>query len=723
MHALLRSRQPSSALTRQAQTVPVRSDSAADGHRDGAEGAGRRADAAGERHGGLAARRSTNAGITIVRDAAIYAPNTHFTDFTARKLSNARFRGIGSSPANPGITTYFDGVPQLNSNTSSIDLLDVEQIEFVRGPQSALFGRNTLGGVINVVERAAVARRTGRGAFVVPLANFDARDLRAQRVRAAGGRPASAPASPFRYGQRDGFTRNVVTGNDVDYREAFPGKGQVLWTPSSIWETRVIVSGERARDGDYALSDLGGAARPNPFEIARRLRGPHRSRHRWPRRCWRAGPASACNLSTHDRASCAGRRRTPRISTTRRCRSCAATTPKRAFSSRRKCASPRRRMRRCGSRTRAAQVAGGRVRCSRRTTSRTRSTRSRRSCSRRSLPFAVSQHSPQSTLDDFGIGVYGQGTVTLGGPRRSDRRRARRPREARTRVAQHVLRRRPIAPGRQRDAGGELLERVAAVLGGRAVQPDRMVYGVVGARLQGGRLQRGVAGRQRGLRRRADLEPRGRREDDVGGRPRDGQRRGVPHRLGRPAAEPAGSAVPAQFYIANVGGAVEHGRRARAERARACRASMCSAPFGYTERAFDEGSVSSGVNVGGNEIPNTPDYTATFGAQVSRALRSDATAVRPRGGRRSYGAFHYDEPEHGGAGALLAGELRAGVRIRHRVRRGLDEERVRHALHSGGVCVRPRLAPSGFIGEMGAPRTFGVKRGRHVLNMDAGVGI
>src|SRR6185503_8481476 len=91
-----------------------------------------------------------NAGIHIVSDAAIFAPNTYFTEWTARKLSNARFRGISSSPNNPGITTYIDGVPQFNANSSSIELLDVDQIEFVRGPQSALFGRNTLGGLVNI---------------------------------------------------------------------------------------------------------------------------------------------------------------------------------------------------------------------------------------------------------------------------------------------------------------------------------------------------------------------------------------------------------------------------------------------------------------------------------------------------------------------------------------------------------------------------------------------
>ncbi len=79
-----------------------------------------------------------NGGITTIGDASIYAPNTYFSDFTARKLSNPRFRGIGSSPANPAITTNIDGVPQLNTNSSSIEFLDVTQVEFVRGPQSAL---------------------------------------------------------------------------------------------------------------------------------------------------------------------------------------------------------------------------------------------------------------------------------------------------------------------------------------------------------------------------------------------------------------------------------------------------------------------------------------------------------------------------------------------------------------------------------------------------------
>ena len=174
-----------------------------------------------------------DAGVRSVSDAAIYAPNTFFNEFTARKLSNARFRGVGSSPNNPGVTTYIDGVPQLNANSSSLELLDVDQIEFVRGPQSALFGRNALGGVDQHHQRPAVARRTGPAACVGPFGNFGAGDLRGAASGPARRRQASPSASGSATRARDGYTTNDVTGNDLDSRSAVFGKGQLLWRPNA----------------------------------------------------------------------------------------------------------------------------------------------------------------------------------------------------------------------------------------------------------------------------------------------------------------------------------------------------------------------------------------------------------------------------------------------------------------------------------------------------------
>jgi iron complex outermembrane receptor protein len=192
---------------------------------------------------------------STVSDAGIYSPNTYFSEFTARKLTNPRFRGIGASPANPSITTFIDGVPMLNANASNIELMDVGQVEFVRGPQSSLFGRNTLGGVINIASvRPSLTRWTGQAA--VPLGNFSAREVHAS----ASGPLSSTVAlgASLSHAQRDGFTTNDLTGNDLDYRDATSGKAQLLWTPVPNWETRFLFSAERARDGDYALSDLTG---------------------------------------------------------------------------------------------------------------------------------------------------------------------------------------------------------------------------------------------------------------------------------------------------------------------------------------------------------------------------------------------------------------------------------------------------------------------------------
>ena len=109
------------------------------------------------------------AAIDVISDAAVYAPNTFFSEFSARKLSFPHFRGISSGPGNPAITTYLDGVPQLHSNASNIELIDVEQIELVRGAQSALFGRNALGGLVNVTSaRPSLTKWGGTGAHPTP---------------------------------------------------------------------------------------------------------------------------------------------------------------------------------------------------------------------------------------------------------------------------------------------------------------------------------------------------------------------------------------------------------------------------------------------------------------------------------------------------------------------------------------------------------------------------
>ena len=218
----------------------------------------------------VTAKTIEDAKITSVREAAYHAPNVVFTDFSVRRLSNPRFRGIGASPNNPAVTTYYDGVPQFSANSSSIELLDVEQFEFVRGPQGALFGRNTVGGLINITSTKPSLKQWTTSATGT-CGNYDLWD---GRVSAAAPVVEDRLAAGVGVGwsSRDGYTKNDLTGHDLDSRGAFFGKGQLLWQPAECWEVRLLLTGERDRDGDYALGDLV-AIRTRPHHVARDFEG------------------------------------------------------------------------------------------------------------------------------------------------------------------------------------------------------------------------------------------------------------------------------------------------------------------------------------------------------------------------------------------------------------------------------------------------------------------
>lgn len=195
-----------------------------------------------------------DANMQTVKDAALYSPNTYFTEFSARKLSTPRIRGIGGSPYNPGVTTYIDGVPHFNSYSSSITLLDVDQVDVLRGPMGPLFGRNTAGGLINITSRRPTLHGF-EGEAQATIGNYNTQDYRA-RLSGALIEDVLGVSAAFGYNQRDGYTKNSVNGQPIDNRGSWFGKTQFLWTPDKRVEMRFIIAGERARDGDYALNDL-----------------------------------------------------------------------------------------------------------------------------------------------------------------------------------------------------------------------------------------------------------------------------------------------------------------------------------------------------------------------------------------------------------------------------------------------------------------------------------
>ena len=641
-----------------------------------------------------------NGGTTTIGDAAIYAPNTYFSDFTARKLSNPRFRGIGSSPANPAITTNIDGVPQLNTNSSSIEFLDVTQVEFVRGPQSALFGRNTLGGLVNISSaRPSLTKWTGSA--VVPFGNFNAVDVRANASGPVGKRAAVGFA--IGHSKRDGFTKNDITGHNLDFRNATFGKAQLMLMPTAAWEARLIYTGERARDGDYALNDLA-SLRQRPFHAARDFEG-HTNRD----------VNAATVLARHTGQKYVFSTTTGFVRWKTDDLTDLDYTPLPLLTR-----SNAEKDFQFTEEVRFASAPAGAVKLSNGASLKWQTgvflfTQNYNQDAVNNfspfvlstfIPIAVSQHSPQASLDDTGVGVYGLGTIafrdrvdlTFG---------ARFDRENR-KAALNTFFVPPIAAPSTVNTEKAFSNVSPQVAVSYRVQPDAMAYvSVTGGFKAGGFNPASPAGKEAyGEEHTWNIEG-GLKSAWAGRRVtanlavfsidwRDLQ-------LNLPNTQ-----VPGQFYISNVGRARSSGVELEVN-GRATEGCSVFATFGVTHARFGAGTTSSGLDVSGKKIPNTPDYTASFGAEVSHPVSRQIHAYG-RAEAVFYGPFKYDDGNFAGQDAYSLTNLRFGARGT----RLFAEGWIRNAFDTRYIPVAfayGQLAPSGFIGESGRPRTFGLTAG------------
>jgi len=108
-------------------------------------------------------------GIFNLQEIGRYIPNL---DFSSGQINGGGFnsqitiRGIGQTDflvtTDPGVGTYVDGVYFARTMGGVMDLLDIERIEVLRGPQGTLFGKNTIGGAISITSSKPTGEFGGR---------------------------------------------------------------------------------------------------------------------------------------------------------------------------------------------------------------------------------------------------------------------------------------------------------------------------------------------------------------------------------------------------------------------------------------------------------------------------------------------------------------------------------------------------------------------------------
>jgi len=206
----------------------------------------------------LAQRNLTNL-VEVSRFAPNVLMNTAPSSSGAGNNAQIYIRGVGQSDflftTDPGVGIYMDGVYLPRTLGGVLDLLDLERVEILRGPQGTLFGKNTIGGAINVISNKPTQEFGGMAEVIVGKYNrLDGRfGINVPLSETWAGRLALS------YKSRDGYVDrlNFATGEKIDSlgnENAVTARGSLRWTPSDATTMDIVFDYTREREESPAIS-------------------------------------------------------------------------------------------------------------------------------------------------------------------------------------------------------------------------------------------------------------------------------------------------------------------------------------------------------------------------------------------------------------------------------------------------------------------------------------
>ena len=163
-------------------------------------------------------------------------------------------RGIGNETnqnaiAAPSVAFHMDGVFIASPFSLSTDFLDVERIEVLRGPQGTLFGQNSTGGAVNVISKAP-STDGGSGKLNVTFGDYDLKKITTSNNFVINEKIATRFSLSST--TRDGFSKNIVTGQDLDDANSKSFRTDWMFDINDTSSLRVF--------GQYSKVDRNGAA-------------------------------------------------------------------------------------------------------------------------------------------------------------------------------------------------------------------------------------------------------------------------------------------------------------------------------------------------------------------------------------------------------------------------------------------------------------------------------
>ncbi len=187
--------------------------------------------------------------------------------------ASLNIRGIGSSLANDGLTSpvgvFVDGVYYARPGAATFDLVDMDRIEVLRGPQGTLFGKNTIAGALNI--STLLPSFTPETTAEASIGNYFYKQFKGTTTGPVSKDLAYRVSASWT--RRDGFLTNTRTGQNLNDYKDLSLRGQIYYVPSDNFNFRLIADYDKQTLNccnstgikDVIPTTSSGAAFPNGF--------------------------------------------------------------------------------------------------------------------------------------------------------------------------------------------------------------------------------------------------------------------------------------------------------------------------------------------------------------------------------------------------------------------------------------------------------------------------
>ena len=188
-----------------------------------------------------------NNNIVDIKSISDIVPNFYMPDYGSRITSSIYVRGIGSRMDQPAVGLNIDNLPVMNKDAYDLDIQDIREIEMLRGPQSSLYGRNTMTGLINIRTLSPLSWQGVR---------LKAEWINLESYRLHGGwyhaftRDMGLSAS-LSFSSMQGRFKNNYNNSDIDSEKSGSLRLKFEWRPSAVMSLLNTFSTSLSKQNGY----------------------------------------------------------------------------------------------------------------------------------------------------------------------------------------------------------------------------------------------------------------------------------------------------------------------------------------------------------------------------------------------------------------------------------------------------------------------------------------